>query len=115
MDIKAIDSSPITTMRTNMEREQSKLDSFQSVLDKAISDKDKTELKKACSEFEGYFVQMMFKEMRKTVDTKNSYIQKSKTEEYFQELLDEQYAKTASKNGSFGLADAMYKQLLRTL
>ena len=51
----------------------------------------------------------MLKEMRKTVpqsETSNSYAMG-----VYQELLDEEIAKTASNGKGIGIADAMYNQL----
>jgi len=52
---------------------------------------------------------MMLKEMRKTVpesESSNSYAMG-----VYQELLDEEISKTASKGRGIGIADAMYNQL----
>ena len=78
-------------------------------LENAYSEKDDAKLKEACEGFESLFLNMMLKEMRKTVpesETSNSYAMGM-----YQELLDEEIAKTASKGKGIGIADAMYNQL----
>ena len=75
----------------------------------AYSEKDDAKLREACEGFESLFLNMMLKEMRKTVpqsDTSNSYAMG-----VYQELLDEEIAKTASNGKGIGIADAMYNQL----
>ena len=78
-------------------------------LKSAYSEKDDAKLKEACEGFESYFLNMMLKEMRKTVpesETGNSYAMGM-----YQEMLDEEITKTASKGRGIGIADAMYNQL----
>jgi len=78
-------------------------------LESAYSEKDDAKLKEACEGFESYFLNMMLKEMRKTVpesESSNSYAMSM-----YQEMLDEEIAETASKGKGIGIADAMYSQL----
>ena len=78
-------------------------------LKSAYSEKDDAKLKEACEGFESLFLNMMLKEMRKTVpesETSNSYAMGM-----YQELLDEEIAKTAASGKGIGIADAMYNQL----
>lgn len=115
IDIASLSNANITNFSTQMKSEESKTQSFQSVLEKAVADKDAAELREACVEFEGYFIQMMYKEMRKTVHSENGPLPKSNAEQIFQEMLDEEYSKASAKSGGIGLADMMYKQLSRNL
>ncbi|NLK21807.1 MAG: flagellar biosynthesis protein FlgJ [Epulopiscium sp.] len=93
-----------------IQRQNQKTESFEEALKKASKDKDEVVLKKACKEFEAYFINQMFKEMRSTVQP-GGLIEKSRTEEIFQEMLDEEYSKGASQGTGIGLADMLYKQL----
>lgn len=66
-------------------------------------------LYKACEDFEAIFTQMMFKEMRKSVQ-KSEVVNGGFGEEVFQGMMDDEIAKDAAKrNGS--LADLLYQQL----
>ena len=67
-------------------------------------------LKKACQDFEAIFTGFMLKSMRKTV-TKTDLFGSSKEEEMFQDMMDDEISKSASKNNSMGIADMLYKQL----
>lgn len=66
-------------------------------------------LYKACEDFESIFTQLVFKEMRKTVD-KTELTDGGFAEEIFQGMMDEEVAKAAAKrNGT--IADILYQQL----
>lgn len=93
--------------------DENKTSTFESKLNNAISNKDDKELKKACEEFESYFIQTMYKAMRKTVNSSDGFIKKSQGEEIFQDMLDEENSKSAAMHGGIGLATMMYKQMSR--
>ena len=111
MNISAFSNAyHITQSRMAIENQQSRVDGFQSALEAAIAKEDDKALKKACLEFESYFLYVMFKEMRKTINRTNDVLY-SHTEELFQGLLDEEYGKSLSRAGGIGLADMMYRQM----
>jgi len=94
----------------------SELQSFESFLAKAQREQDEMELKRACKEFESYFLQIMFREMRKTsFSTTDGIVPKSNAQEIFQDMLDEEYSKIAASSGGIGIADMMYKQMSKTV
>ena len=53
---------------------------------------------------------MMMKEMRKTVP-ESELLSSSFATDTYQEMLDEEISKSASKGNGIGIADAMYKQI----
>ncbi len=69
-----------------------------------------SELYKQCQEFESLFVNMMLKEMRKTVD-KAGLLDGGQAEDIFQDMLYDEYAKDMTKAAGFGLSDQVYLQL----
>ncbi len=72
------------------------------------------ELMDACETFESYFLQMMYKSMRNTVNSSGSVIPQSNAEKIFQDMLDEENSKKAAESGNgIGLAQMLYKQLSR--
>ncbi len=92
---------------------QDKHSNLTNKLESAYSEKDDAKLKEACQGFESLFLNMMLKEMRKTVpknETSNSYAMGM-----YQEMLDEEIAENASKGKGIGIADAMYRQLSNKL
>lgn len=88
-------------------------DNFKQTLDNAINSGQDDELKEACTEFESYFLNMMFKSMRKIVVSNGGIFGKSNAEKIFQDMLDEQMTDKMAKQGGIGLANMMYKQLSR--
>jgi flagellar protein FlgJ len=114
MELSALSNTYLAQEATRLNRQIQKTESFQDALEKAAATQSDKELLNACKEFEGYFIQMMFKEMRKTIDTSASFLPKSTTESIFQDMLDEEYSVMAAKNGKgIGLAEMMYKQMKR--
>ena len=93
----------------NIKSQNNKVEDFSSVFNKVINDDN--ELKKACKEFESYFINLTFKEMRKTINYSEGIIKRSSAEEIFQSMLDEETAKNISESSGIGLANMMYEQL----
>ncbi|MDR1703188.1 MAG: rod-binding protein [Clostridiales bacterium] len=80
----------------------------------AAQDKSDAELMEACRSFESYFIQMMFKELRKTsLADESGPFAKSGPELIFQDMLDEQVSIQAANGGGIGIAAFMYKQMKR--
>lgn len=68
------------------------------------------ELQEVCKNFETYFVEQMFKEMRKTVpssDQENEYIS------YFGDMLYQEYAGKIAENNGVGIAKMLYESMKR--
>ena len=94
------------TKKSNVETEN-----FKQTLDNAMQNGDDKELKEACVEFESYFLNMMFKSMKKTVVSGGGIFEKSNAQKMFEEMLDEELTKKMANTGGIGLADMMYKQM----
>lgn len=92
--------------KSNLEKED-----FKNIFDNTVQTDEDKKLKEACVEFESYFLNMMFKSMRKTVASNDGIFGKSNAEKIFQEMLDEQLTDKMAKTGGIGLANVMYKQL----
>jgi len=80
-------------------------------MDAALRENDSKELRKACEGLESYFLQIMFREMRKTNLRTPGIFAKSSAEEIFEDMLYEEYSKATASQGGIGLADMMYRQL----
>lgn len=109
MDISQINNQ-LTGFISSSVKDIEKQESFKNALEKAMETQDEKELKEACQEFEGYYLQQLFKEMRKTVP-EGSFLEKSQGREIFEDMLYEEYAKDISKGNGVGLSDMLYKQL----
>ncbi|AZR73846.1 hypothetical protein BBF96_10880 [Anoxybacter fermentans] len=90
-----------------LEHIKGKMDQIEKGLKK--SEKKDKALYKACQDFEAIFMQMVFKEMRKTVH-KSKLIDGGFAEEIFEDMMDEEIAKRATRKDS-SLADLLYQQL----
>lgn len=73
----------------------------------------KSPLYAQCLDFESIFVKMMLKEMRATVDKSADIMSGGFAGDIYQDMLDDEYAKSMSKTADFGLADNLYRQLSR--
>lgn len=109
MDIKAIGNSMDTSV-TSAKKDKVSDDNFQQLLEKAYSQGDQEKLKQACNDFEGIFMNMMFKEMRASVQ-KTELTPSDSGRDIFEGMLDEELMNNASKSGGIGLSKMLYKQL----
>lgn len=72
---------------------------------------DKTsKLYKVSQEFEAIFIKQMLNVMRKSV-AKTGLLDGGMAEEFFEDMLYDEYAEKMAESGSFGIADMIYKQL----
>lgn len=94
--------------------QEAKQGEFESALEKAIEEKDDKKLKKACSDLEAVFVNMMFKQMRNTVQ-KSDLFGGGYAEEMYEDMLFDKYSEEASKNNGVGLGDILYRQLSKSM
>ena len=77
--------------------------------------KKEKQLKSAAAGFESYFLDSLFKEMRKTVPEDESVKDDAHQQQTFQDMMDQKVADTVSKRGDFGIGAMLYKQLANTL
>lgn len=85
---------------------------FERILEKAVTPEDEKKIKESARQFESYFINTLFKEMRKTLP-KTDLLGDSNAKDIFEDMLYEQYAEELSKGGGIGLADMMTKQMLK--
>jgi peptidoglycan hydrolase FlgJ len=95
-----------TTLNTsnNTNKLESKLkDNLDTSSDKELMD--------VCKSFESYFVEQMFKEMKKTVpdneEENNQYLN------YFGDMLNQKYADEVTETGDIGIAQMLYDSMKR--
>ncbi len=110
-------SNTVATLevKNKMQQEEEKLNSFSEILSEAVTEENTEEVKKACVEFETYFLQTMMKEMRKTIITEDSFIKENNAEKIYKEYLDNELMKQASEMGGVGLADSMFESLSKNV
>ncbi len=69
-----------------------------------------SELYKACLDFESIFIKQMLNVMRKTVP-KEGLLEGGLSEDIFEDMLYDEYAKKMAETAQFGLAETMYLQI----
>lgn len=68
------------------------------------------ELRKVSQNFESIFIQMMFKEMRNSVEKSNLFGNTQATQ-FFEGMRDEEMSKQLSTSGGIGIGSMIYQQL----
>lgn len=69
------------------------------------------DLMDVCKNFESYFIEQVYKEMKSSVkseDDENQYMQ------CFGDILTQSYAEDATETGGFGLAQMLYESMKRS-
>ncbi len=113
-----MDISGLTSAYTEYSKQLSGNDAADKLKNK-ISGKDyanasDAELMEACKEFEAYFVELMFKEMMKTVpESELSSGANSTLVQYYKDELVKDVAKQTSEQSNLGLAQTLYEQMKR--
>lgn len=103
-----MDISSLNGYTNNIKSQQSKLEQTGK---KAEKTEDQKQLLEACQEFEAIFTNIMLKEMRNTVG-ESSLTEKSRGEEIFQEMYDEELTTEVSEgNNGMGIAKMLYNQM----
>jgi len=87
---------------------------FERKLQQAMDKGDEESLKKACTEFEAMFLQMMYKQMKAAIPQAD-LIPKSVGRDIYESMLDEKLVEQAAESGGVGIADTLYKQLSNQL
>jgi peptidoglycan hydrolase FlgJ len=75
-----------------------------------VIDKD-SKLYKACQDFEALFIKQMLDVMRKTIHKEDDMLNGGLSQDVFEGMLYDQYAKKMAETAGFGLAETIYKQV----
>lgn len=110
-----MDISSIQAMANQYTAENSSTARLENSLNADYSKADSEELMNVCKEFETYFVEQIFKEMRKTIPKSESTSSSSSfMKEYYEDGLYQEYAKAITQQGDgIGLAKTLYEQMKR--
>jgi len=108
-----------------LQRESASGEAFSQLLQEAVAEATdastpvtpattgRSQLKDAAIEMETWFINEMFKAMRRTVPEGEGMFETSNAEQIWRDMLDEQTAKTLAQSGGLGLAQTLYEQLQR--
>jgi len=95
-----MNNNPIAKIRTNIDDQLLSINKSQIKKDSTLED--------VAKEFESLFVYQMLKSAKKAKLAESLF--SNNGSETYESLLDQEYAKTISKNHSFGIADALLRQ-----
>ena len=110
MDILSANNSSTAEMY----RQQGLANKLEKTSQKTGQNGDNEALMQACVEFEAYFTNLLFKQMRSTINTEGSFIKKNQGEKIFTEMLDEEISNDFAKGANgMGLAKSLYEQMKR--
>ena len=70
-----------------------------------------SDLFKACQDFEALFIKQMLDAMRKTVNREDDMLNGGMSQDIFEGMLYDEYAKKMAATAQFGLADMIYRQI----
>jgi flagellar protein FlgJ len=70
-----------------------------------------SELYKASEDFEAIFIKQMLDVMRKTIHKEDDLLNGGMSQDIYDDMLYDQYAKKMASTAQFGLADMIYKQM----
>lgn len=91
-------------------KEQAAANKLSALKDRDMSKATDDELMEVCKEFEAYFMEMVMKEMLKTVDQED---ESNSMVDYFMDSAISDVAKKSTEQGQLGLAQQLYEQMKR--
>ena len=105
---------------------EDKLNSFKDILDSKTQETESEasaeefdrdgKLMEACKQFEAYFIEQVFKEMKKSVNlTQSEDAATKQLMSYYEDNLTGEYAKMAADQQENGLAQMLYEQMKRNM
>ncbi|MBQ0027829.1 MAG: rod-binding protein [Lachnospiraceae bacterium] len=117
--MSTIDISGLTSVYSDFASQKAnelKADKLKNVANSANSEATDKELMDACKQFESYFLEQVFKQMWKTVDTKESNDQStSNLVDFFKDSTLQELASQSTETNSLGLAQMLYEQMKRNI
>ena len=112
MDINSISSTYLNNVTNTA---SSKSSGIEKSLNSDLSNASDEELMGVCKEFEAYFIEQVFKNMKSAMvpSSESSDAATQTMMDYYEDSLTSEYAKSASEQQSNGLAQMLYEQMKR--
>ena len=116
MDISALTSTAdVRNVMMDSGRHDAVVGQFQSIMERVMDEgtrADRAQIREAAEMFEAHFLQILFREMRRTNFNEDGFFSRNNAENIWTEMLDEVLADQASQtNGGMGIADMIYRQM----
>ena len=114
MDVNGISNTFLNTLTDASAIEQKvDQDKFENLLRDAMAKRDDNKLEEACAEFESYYLNKVFAEMRKSIP-KSNVIEESEGHQIYEDMLYDAYSKEIAAGKGAGLKEMLYKQLKKS-
>ena len=112
MDIGSVNNGFVNTVADNA---KAATNDMSRKLKSDMSTATDKELMDACKEFEAYFIEQVFKNMKKSMVPKDESLDGSTSmlKDYYEDELWSKYASEAANQSSNGLAQMLYEQMKR--
>ncbi|MBR5406619.1 MAG: rod-binding protein [Lachnospiraceae bacterium] len=112
MDIGSINNGFVNTVADNA---KAATNDMSKKLKSDMSSASDKELMDACKEFEAYFIEQVFKNMKKSMVPKDESLDGSTSmlKDYYEDELWSKYASEAASQSSNGLAQMLFEQMKR--
>ena len=117
MDISSLTSSYLTSATTSaMNQSDATSSKISGLSSSSLKSSTDDELMEVCKQFESYFVEQVFKEMKKTVPQNEDMSNSSQSLiDYFGDNLIQEFAAESTEKNSLGLAQTLYEQMKRNV
>ncbi|MFC3051233.1 rod-binding protein [Kordiimonas pumila] len=79
----------------------------------ALKNANKDSLREAAEDFEAVFIAQMMKPMFDTINREGGSMSGGSAEEIYQSMMVEEVGKSIAKSGGIGIADNVYRELLK--
>lgn len=111
MGISGVDNTFLNSLTSGESIKQKvEQDNFENILKTAVEGEDDEALEEACEQFESYFINKIFSEMREAIP-KSGLFEEDQGQKIYKDMLYEAYSKEISKGEGMGLKTMLYKQL----
>lgn len=110
MSISIGSDSLFTTTASTVQNNNSS-SKLEEVLSSDLDNSSDEELLEVCKSFETYFVEQVFKEMKKTVPDSDS--ENNEYLSYFGDMLNQKYAENVTEGQGLGIAQMLYESMKR--
>lgn len=96
----------------DLNKENAATNKLNKTLKTDMSESTDEELMSVCKDFEAYFLEQVFKNMKKTIVPAEEKTSNTMAD-YFEDNLYQEYSKNASDTGNYGIAQMLYEQMKR--
>jgi len=116
MDINSLSGSYLTGAANAIGQNDRTASKISGLNTKDLKGSTDEELMDVCKQFESYFLEQVFKEMKKTVPQNEEMSNSSQSlQDYFGDELIKEYAAQSTDRQSLGLAQMLYEQMKRNV